>query len=174
MEAMEQLAQMAEQQGQINSQSSGMLSLMPSAGEQLMRELQALAQQQRSLANELDQLDAGGDVSGAGELAEDAREIARELESARLDPGTIERQEQLFRRLLDAGRTLRSEEEDEREERVSESADPLNFRLPLGGGPVAGGEPRFRYPTWAELRTLSPAERRLVLNYFRRLNDGRP
>jgi hypothetical protein len=35
---------------------------------------------------------------------------------------------------------------------------------------VPAGTPRFRYPTWEELRALSPEQRRLVLEYFRRLN----
>ncbi len=173
-EALERLADLAEQQGDINSEATGMLSLLPTAGEQLVQELAALAEQQRALGNELDRLQAEGDVSGAGELAEEAREIARELAAARLDPQTIERQEQLFRRLLNAGRTLRSEEEDQREERVSETADQRNVRLPPSGGPPPSEAPRFRYPTWDELRSLSPAERRLVLDYFRRLNDVRP
>jgi hypothetical protein len=173
-EAMEQLAQLAEQQGEMNSTASSMLSVMPLAGQELLQELRALAQQQRSLANDLDRLEAGGEVAGAGELAEEAREIAEELAAARLDPETIERQEQLFRRLLDAGRTLSSDEEDEREERTSRTADPLNVQLPPSGVQPPQGGPRFRYPTWQELRALSPEERRLILDYFRRLNGGRP
>jgi hypothetical protein len=173
MEAMEQLAQLAEQQGEMNNAASGMLSLMPLAGQEMLQELQALAQQQRALANELDRLEAGGEVGGAGELAEEAREIAEELAAARLDPETIERQEQLFRRLLDAGRTL-SSDEDETEERTSRTADPLNVQLPPSGVQPPQGGPRFRYPTWQELRSLPPEERRLILDYFRRLNGGRP
>lgn len=174
MEAMEQLAQMAEQQSEINTESTGMLSLLPAAGEQLVQQLQALAEQQRSLGDQLDRLDAEGDVSGTGALAEEARDIARDLEAARLDPATIERQEQLFRHLLDAGRTLRSEDENEREERVSRTGDQENFRLPPPDVTIPGEQLKFRYPTWAELRSLSPSERKLVLDYFRRLNRVRP
>jgi hypothetical protein len=173
-EAMERLAQMAQQQGQLNKSTSDMLSLMPSADQQLLQQLQSLAQQQRSLAEQMERLEAEGDVQGVDELAEEARELARELEAARLDRETVERQEQLFRRLLDAGRTLRSDEEDEREERVSETADQRNVLLPQPGGPPARVAPTFPYPTWEQLRSLSPEERRLVLDYFRRLNRGRP
>jgi hypothetical protein len=120
-------------------------------------------------------MNAEGEVSGADELAEEARELAALLEAARVDRETVERQEQLFRRLLDAGRTLRSdEEENEREERESQTADPNNVRLPPTGRPESVGGPRFRFPSWDELRSLSPTERRLVLDYFRRLNGGRP
>jgi hypothetical protein len=173
-EAMERLAQMAEQQGELAGQASAMLSLMPDVTQQMMQELQALAQQQRSLADQLDRLRAEDELGGMDEMAQEARELARDLEAARLDRETVERQEQLFRRLLDAGRTLRSEEEDAREERVSETADPRNVRLPADVQLTTATGPRFPYPTWEQLRSLTPDERRLILDYFRRLNGGRP
>ena len=37
---------------------------------------------------------------------------------------------------------------------------------------AAGSGPRYPYPTWDELRQLSGEERRLILDYFRRLNDA--
>ncbi len=170
---MEQLAQLAEQQGALSGETGGLLPLMPQGGEELLRQLQGLAQQQRSLANELERLDAGGQVSGTDELAREAEEVAEEMEAGRLDREVVERQEQLFRRLLDAGRTLRSDEEDDREERQSRTADPSNVRLPPATGPAAEPGPRFRYPTWEALRQLSPEERRMILDYFRRLNAQR-
>jgi hypothetical protein len=173
-EAMERLAELAEQQGQLNNSTGEMLSLMPSADQQMLQRLRALAQQQRALAEQMDRLQAESDVGGVDELAEEARDVARELEAARLDRETVERQEQLFRRLLDAGRTLRSDEEDEREERVSETAAPGRVQLPPAGQLPTSAEPRFPYPTWDQLRSLSPEDRRLVLDYFRRLNRGRP
>ena len=33
---------------------------------------------------------------------------------------------------------------------------------------------RVRVPTWEELQQLSPEERRLVMDYFRRLSEGGP
>ncbi len=172
-EAVERLAQLAEQQGALSGEAGGLLSATPGGGEQLAQELRALAERQRSLAAELERLNAEGGVSGAAELAQEAQDIARDLERGRLDRETVERQERLFRRLLDAGRTLESDEEDERRERVSESADPANVRLP-GAGEVPLGQARYRFPTWEELRGLSPEERRLILDYFRRLNEQRP
>ncbi len=173
-EALERMAQLAEQQGAINSATGQMQPLISTGGDQLMQQLRSMASQQRSLANQLDRLNAEGEVSGADQLADAAREIAGELESGRLDQATVERQERLYHRLLDAGRTLRKDEEDEREERVSETADPTLIRPPPVGPVPEGDGPRFRYPTWEELRSLSPEERRLILDYFRRLNDARP
>jgi hypothetical protein len=173
-EAIAKLAELAAQQNALNGQAGGMLPLVPMGGEGLLSELRAMAEQQRRLAEELDKLNAQGDVGAADQLAEQARQLARELEAGQLDRRTIERQERLFRRLLDAGRTLRGEEEDEEKERQSETARPENVRLPPALQSGARRGPRFAYPTWEELQRLSPEERRLILDYFRRLNDGRP
>jgi len=172
-EALERMAQLAQQQGALSGQSGDLLSLMEAGGAQFMEEMQALAARQRALARELERLRAQGELSGAGELGEEAEQLARDLEGGRLDRDLVERQERLFRRLLDAGRTLESDEEDQRRERVAESARPGNVQLPEQA-PVPVGAPRFRYPTWDDLRSLTPEERRLVLEYFRRLNDARP
>jgi hypothetical protein len=96
------------------------------------------------------------------------------MESGQMDRRTVERQDRLYRRLLDAGRTLTGEEEDDKEQRKSETAKEGNVLIPpaLKAG-AAGAGPRFPYPTWEELRQLSPEERRLILDYFRRLNDVR-
>ena len=169
-EAIERMAQLAQQQGAMAGQSGAMLPLMSSGGQSLLQELRALAAQQRQLQAELERLQAQGDLAGAGRLADEAGEIARRLEEGVLDRDIVERQERLFRRLLDQGRTLRGEEEDEQKERTSETGDQSNVLVPLGRPPVDRG-PRFRYPTWEELQHLSPADRRLILDYFRRLNE---
>ena len=172
-EALEQMAQLAGQQGQLTGEAGGLLPMMEAGGDQLMQQLQALAAQQRALAQQLERMRAQSELTGMGELAAEADRIAQDLEAGRLDREVVERQERLFRRLLDAGRTLESDEEDERTERVAESARPGNVRLP-GQLDLPAGAPRYRYPDWDELRLLSPEERRLILDYFRRLNRVRP
>ena len=66
----------------------------------------SLAERQRALAEELQRMQGQGNMPGAGELADEAKELARRLEAGRLDRQMVERQERLFRRMLDAGRTL--------------------------------------------------------------------
>ncbi|HEX9729614.1 MAG TPA: hypothetical protein VGA37_14010 [Gemmatimonadales bacterium] len=171
-EAIQRMSELAQQQNAMTGQSSGMLPLMPQGGEALMQQLRALAEQQRALGEELDRMRAEGDQSGAGELAEEARELARALESGLLDREMIERQEQLYRRLLDAGRSLRGNEEDDRKERES-VAGQLDNTLRPDGTRVPEAGPRFAYPSWDALQRLSPDERRLILDYFRRLNEVR-
>jgi hypothetical protein len=78
--------------------------------------------------------------------------------------------ERLFRRMLDAGRTLQGREEDERKERQSTTATEDSVRLPPAlRARLQGNESTLRMPNWEELQALSPEERRLVVDYFRRL-----
>jgi len=170
-EAMEQMAQLAGQQGQIGQQGA---SLLPMAGRGDIRaQLQRLGAQQRALAEQLERMRAQGSTPGAAELAEEAKDLARRLEAGRIDRQTVERQERLFRRMLDAGRTLQGQERDEKKERESTAGSDDDARLPpalrarlLGEGAAP------RLPSWEELQRLSPEDRRLVVDYFRRLSEA--
>src|SRR5437016_7312686 len=147
---------------------------MGMGGPQLLQQMRALAARQRALAEQLERLRADGSSSAAGPLAQEAKELARQLDAGRLDQQTIERQQRLYRRLLDAGRTLSNDEPDQTKERVSRSATGDSVHVPEVLKPGAtGAGPRLRYPTWEELQGLTPDERRLVLEYFRRLNEPR-
>ena len=171
-EAMERMTRMANQQGQISQDANGMLPMMGNSG--MQQQLQQLAARQRALAQELERLRAEGQLD-TKELGDEARDLARALERGRLDREMIARQERLFRRMLDAGRTLQGKEEDEQKERQSESAKPGELRLPPGlRAELLGGDGRIRLPTWDQLQRLSPEERRLVTEYFRRLTGGTP
>jgi hypothetical protein len=171
-EAIERMAKLAQQQGAMAGQAGGMLPLMQAAGQSLLQQMQELARQQRALAQELERMHAQGDMSGTDALGKEAEEIARQLERGALTRDVVERQEQLYRHLLDAGRTLRGPEADDQKERQSTTARPGNVRVPTAEIPRTGG-PRYPYPTWQELQGLSPTERRAVLDYFRMLNDAR-
>ena len=174
-EAMEQLAQLARQQGGLNGQTQGLLGLPGPNGQAVLDQLRALAAQQRALADQLERLRAEGASQAAGPLSQEARDLARQLEAGRLDSQTIERQERLYHRLLDAGRTLTSSMPDEQRERVSRPATGDSVRVPALLTPGAtGAGPRFHYPAWDDLKDLTPDERRLVLEYFRRLNAPAP
>ncbi len=173
-EAMEQMAQMAQDQQAMAAEGGQMMPMMAQGQQEMLQQmLQELGERQRQLGQELQRMDAEGGPKSAEELAQEALELARILEAGQLDRETVERQDQLFRRLLDAGRTLRSDEEDEKEERRSETGDQTNVRLPPALLGPTGPEARFAYPKWEELRRFSPEERRLILDYFRRLNAER-
>lgn len=171
-EAIERMAQLAEEQGALNGQTGGLMPMVAAGGAELLQRLRELARQQRGLAQALERMQATGGPSATAELAEEAREIARRLEQGQLNRDIVERQERLFRRMLDAGRSLRSDDEDPRLERESKSADPAVVAPPTDTAPTEAA-PRYRFPTWDELRALTPQERFLILDYFRRLNDAR-
>src|SRR6266545_2091724 len=171
-EALEQLARMAQQQQGMNGDAQGLLPMMGASGDAVMQRLRELAGRQRALAEQLERLQASGDASAAGALAQEARELARQLEAGRLDRRTIERQERLYRKLLDAGRSLSGDEPDEQKDRISRSASGDSVHTPAALLPGAtGAGPKVRYPTWDELSGLTPEQRRMVLEYFRRLNE---
>jgi hypothetical protein len=172
-EALEQLARMAQQQQGMNGDAQGLLPMMGPGGDAVMQRLRELAGRQRALAEQLERLQAGGDAGAAGALAQEARELARQLEAGRLDTRTVERQQRLYRKLLDAGRSLSGDEPDQEKERTSRSAtsaDSIHIPAALLPGATGSG-PKLRYPTWDELSGLTPEQRRMVLEYFRRLND---
>jgi hypothetical protein len=173
---LQQLQEMAKRQGSINAQAQG---LMPIPGQGAMSpEAQAtarmLARQQRGIAHQLEEMGdaAGGDR--AGELAKEARQLAEALEQTRVDASTVARQQQLFRRLLDAGRSLEKEEREDNEKREARAASG-NDRFDPGSAAARGrAGARFREPTWSDLRGLSADERRAILEYFKRINAEKP
>lgn len=168
-EAMEQMQQMAGKQGQLNQQANGMQQQGQGGMEQLMQ----MAMQQRAIAQQMERMRAGGQTPGAGEMAREAKEIARNLEAGRLTRETVERQERLFKKMLDAGRSLQGEEKDETKERKSEQPKDANAKVPPALDPrLRRGEGDVRLPGWEELQRLSPEDRRRVVDYFRRLAEG--
>jgi hypothetical protein len=169
-EAMERMAQLAQQQGGLGKQGAG---LLPMAGAGAIQEqLRRLGAQQRALADELDKLKGQGNLAGAGEMADEAKDLAKQLEGGRISRQVVDRQERLFRRMLDAGRTLQGREEDQREERQSTPATDDSVHLPPAlRASLEGEDERPRVPGWEELQRLSPEERRLVVDYFRRLTE---
>ena len=171
-EMMEEMQRLAQQQGSVNAQAAG---LMPGQGRsQAAAEAAArarqLAQEQRAIARRLDEM-SDNDRSGRTDaMAEEARRLAQSLEGGVVDANTTNRQQRLFRRMLDAGRTLQQEERDESGRREGETARTGDAFVPAEGQVGGRSARRFELPTWNELRGLSPEERRLVIEYFRRLN----
>src|SRR5207249_3469495 len=84
-EAVEQLARLARDQQGLNGLAQGLLPLMGLSGEAMLQRLQALAARQRALAEQLERLQAEGANAAAGPLAQEAKELARQLEAGRLD-----------------------------------------------------------------------------------------
>jgi len=176
-QAAQQLADLAQQQGSINGQANSLqpLNLSPGAqGEQVRR----LGREQTELADKLgglnDMLGGREDVLGQVDaLAREAQSLGRELQGGRLTGEAKARQQRLFHRLLDAGRSL--EQEEISDERTAERPGAVTTALPAAVDPAAlEGAARYRAPGPEELRALPAAYRRLILDYFERLNRPAP
>lgn len=169
-EMLQQLQQAAQKQGQINSQAQSLFA-MPNGSPSAQSLARALARQQRNVA---DQLEDAGDAAGgdkAAQLAQEARRLADALDGGRLDAGTLARQQQLFRRLLDAGRSLEKEDREDTGKREATSAKGGEVFTPAGTVQSKAAV-RFPPPRWEELRGLPADERRAILDYFTRLNSA--
>jgi hypothetical protein len=174
-QALQQMADIAKKQGELNGRSNA-LTPMDVTRNARSQQLNRMSQEQMEIARRLGELNRGGRESMMGDidaLAREAEELARQMRSGQVAPETLARQERLFHRMLDAGRSLEKDEvEDERtaerptgfDTRSVDALDPVLFRDPL----------RFRAPAAAELEDLPPAYRRLILDYFERLNRPQP
>ena len=170
---LKEMQRLANQQGALNAQGAGLFQ-MPGGTGTPSAQGRAIARQQRAVARALEEL---GDADGSGRadaLAAEARHVAEALERGETSIATKQRQEQLLRRMLDAGRSLEGEERDEGK-REATSANGVALFTP-GAADASGAAARhWHEPTWEELRGLSADERRAVIDYFRRMNaDARP
>ena len=167
---MERLAQLAQQQGGLGQQGAGMLPMAGSgesgSSSNSWRPSSALSLRSWRSCGER------ASIPGAGDMADEAAQLSRRLEAGRLDRQTVERQQRLFRRMLDAGRTLQG---GRRTRRRSGRAPPPPATASIfrrrSGLDWRMRDRRLRVPTWEELQQLSPEERRLVVDYFRRLSE---
>jgi hypothetical protein len=172
-EMMDQLKQLAQQQGSLNGQMSG-LNMLPGGaqGQQAQQQARQLAKQQRDVAKTLQDV-SDADASGRTDaLAKEAQSVAQQMERNGIDPNVAARQQQLYRRLLDAGRFLEQDERDDQGPREAKSGGANASKVEGAQSGRAGN--KYAPPTWNELRGLGPEERRLVIEYFRRLNGNTP
>ena len=171
-EVTEQLQQIAQQQGSVNHRT-GQITPMNLGQQAQSNQLQGAAASQEKIAGQLSELadrppDQAQPLGDLQALAQEARALAERLAGETLDMETLQRQERLFHRLLDAGRSLEKEEfSDERE-----SSAPGEFERGEVEvlSPEDMGALRFQPPSAEELQRLAPAQRQMVLEYFERLN----
>ena len=173
-EMMDQLKQLAQQQGSLNGQMQNLQALAGGAqGQQAKQQGRALARQQRDVAKTLQDV-SDADASGRTDaLAKEAQSLAQQMERNSVDPSVAARQQQLYRRLLDAGRFLEQDEKDDQGPREAKSGVATG-RNNIDGPQSGRAGNKYAPPTWNELRGLGPEERRLVIEYFRRLNGTSP
>ncbi len=77
--------------------------------------------------------------------------------------------------MLDAGRTLQGQEDDDKKERQSTTAKDAPPGVPPALDPrIRNGTGEIRLPSWEALQRLSPDERRRVVDYFQKLAAAGP
>ncbi|MDZ7779412.1 MAG: hypothetical protein U5R14_05645 [Gemmatimonadota bacterium] len=171
-QAMQQaLEELAQQQGDLVNQAGQIMPMQ--LGEQALSEqLQEMSDGQQSVSDQLgelsDQPASEGALGDLEQLAGEAREVAESLAEGRLDPETAQRQERLFHRLLDAGRSLERDEVSEQRESEAPTGFERGTVMPLEDGQL--GVLEFGMPSAEQLRELPSAVRRMILDYFERLN----
>ena len=174
-EMMEQLKQLARQQGQLNGQMQG-LNLLPGGakGDAARQQSRVLAKQQREVARSLNDVSDADQSGRTDALAKEAQTLAQQIERNGIDPAVAARQQQLYRRLLDAGRFLEQDERDDQGPREAKAANGNGASGRIDGAQSGKAANTFAPPTWNELRGLDPDERRIVIEYFRKLNGTTP
>jgi hypothetical protein len=167
-EAAEQMASLAEQQQAITQETSSLL--MPGPKPSGQERTEQVSAQQQQIADQLRDLeDPEGDLLGRPEeLAAEAEALARQLADSGPSQETLERQRRLFRRMLDAGRSLEDEDLDPNR-RESTAGRAVVREAPEIDLDALRGR-RFPLPSEALLRDLPIFYRPLVFDYFDRLN----
>jgi hypothetical protein len=167
------LGNVAKQQGSLNGQANALMPMNLSQ-RALSQQVGKMSEQQREIASKLEGMSerpGGRDnvLGNLNELAREAEDLARAMQGGRLSPEMLARQERLFHRLLDAGRTL--EKDEYSEERKGQAASGIAVSRARALDPtLTDTGTRFPVPTPEELKGLSPALRRIILEYFERLN----
>ena len=184
-EAMQMLQGLAGDQQQLNSES---LSMMPGAQGQNGQEgrlspdqagaLERMAAEQEAIRRGLEEAmgklgQGGGTLGRLGETGEDMKKVVQDLRGGRLDQQTVERQQRILSRLLDAPRSV--EKRDYSRRRTSRpgvdvvrsspgalSAELLKARPSLAALLARGG----RDP-------VSPRYRAVVDQYFQAILEGK-
>ena len=168
----EQLQQIAQQQGSVN-QRTGQITPMMLGQQAQVNQLREAAASQEKIAGQLSELadrppDQAQTLGDLQAMAQEAQALAERLAREILDVETLQRQERLFHRLLDAGRSLEKDEYSDERESSAPGQFERNEVEVLSDEDM--GALRFQLPPAEELQRLSPAQRQMVLEYFERLN----
>jgi hypothetical protein len=141
---MEQLQQMGQQQQQLNQQIQQLLNDMQGSRltQDMMERLRQMGAQQEQIRNELRQLNRNRDarnklLGDLNRVADQMMETIEELHQNRVSRRTIQRQQQIMTRLLEASRSLEQRGKDDKREgrsaeeimRESPAALPLSEQL---------------------------------------------
>jgi hypothetical protein len=185
-EAMQSLQGLGQQQGSLNQESQGMAEQMGAQGRLVPNPSEALgrlAAQQEAVRQGLSEAmrkmggrgeeQGGGPLGRLGDVGEEMKKVIDDLRSGRLDQQTLDRQQKILSRLLDAPRAV-------------EKRDFSRRRTSRPGVEVARSSPGALSPELLRARPslaallarggrdpISPRYRALVEEYFQALLAGK-
>jgi hypothetical protein len=186
-EAMESLQNLAGEQQGLNEETMGMMPggesgeaqgqggqrLQEGAGQALGRMAAEQEAIRQGLEEAMQKLGQGGNTLGRlGDVSEDMKKVEQELRSGRLTPETVERQQRILSRLLDAPRSV--EKRDYSRRRISKPGVDVVRSSP---GALAGDLLKTR-PSLAALLArgsrdpIAPRYRATVDEYFQSILEG--
>ena len=175
---MEQLMKLCQGQCQINKQSLGLMEGQggkPRLSEGDRGKLRRLAAEQRAIQESLEQMhenDGDKNVLGRlGKITEDMEEVLKDLEALKIDRHTIDRQERILTRMLDAQKSVREREYSK--ERKAEIGKEYTRKSP--GEDMDTEDKRAKKLQIDLLRALNegynPDYEKLIEEYFKTLNQ---
>lgn len=141
---MEQLQQMGQQQQQLNQQIQQLLNDMQGSRltQDMMQRLRQMGAQQEQIRNELRQMNRNRDarnrlLGDLNRVADQMMETIEELQQNRVSRRTVQRQQQILTRLLEASRSMEQKGKDDKREgrsaeeimRESPAALPMSEQL---------------------------------------------
>jgi len=177
-EALEQMAGLSQQQEGVNQGTQGMMPI-PGEGQlslQQRAEMARLAAEQgaigkgmRDVQRSLEGTGESGLQGRVNEIAKDMEKVAEDLKTRKVDRQTIERQQKILTRLLDAQRSVR--ERDMTERRKSEVAKPYEPKPPKPlPGDLGDQQKKVREALLKALKEGYPPEyEELIRAYFKAL-----
>jgi hypothetical protein len=173
---LEQMQQMAGNQGQLNQQSlnffrqnQGSLSM------EQQGQLRRMAAQQRALQESMEnlagQMQNQSDILGdLDNMAKEMGEVVEDLQKLKIDRKTIDRQQQILSRMLDAQKSVREKEYSKK--RLAEAGKEYRRKSP--NDPTNAEDPRMKQLSLDLIRALqegfNPDYEKLIEEYFRALN----
>lgn len=165
---MQQLQSMAGQQQSINLQTQQMRAAAEAA---------RLATEQEAVRKSLEQLNKEAQASGEGkrilgdldQIAREMQEVIRNLEQSNVNPETIQKQERILSRLLDASKSMR--ERDYEKRRRGETGTRVTGRRPGELDPsTLEGQSRIREDLLKAMEQgYSKDYQELIVRYFEEL-----
>jgi len=174
---LQQLQSLSSGQMQVNNGTEAIFPMtLPSGNipQEVQRQLQRLSELQGSLAERMKRLNEGlegndGELLGdMGKIADEMKEVAKEIGNYNVDRKLIERQERILSRMLDAERSIHKREFSKK--RVAERPGEYIKSEPLPLPREPGKKKGIRKDIVKELEEKYPEEYRdLIRAYFNRL-----